>query len=79
MRIPVLLNMRVHGLLDVPRMRTAGDSMLCCKCSSIVTFSLIGVLSLLLPTCTHQHTNLCKDAPSGDAASSDDCLMRLPK
>ena len=30
--------------------------MLCSKCSSIVTFSLIGADSLLLPTCKEQHT-----------------------
>ena len=51
-----LLHIKVHSVLDIPRMRTAGDSMLCCKCSSIVTFSLIGAVSLLLPTCKDQHT-----------------------
>ena len=52
---PMLLHTRLQDLLDVPRIRTAGDSMLCCKCSSIVTFSLIGAVSLLLPTCKIQH------------------------
>ena len=55
---PMLLHVRVHHMLDVPRIRTAGDSMLCCRCSSIVTFSLIGAVSLLLPTCKDQHTIL---------------------
>lgn len=45
-----------------PRMRTAGDSMLCCRCSSIVMFSHVCWLAAmpLPPTCRHycilQHT-----------------------
>ena len=43
------------GVSSIPRMRTAGDSMLSCKCSSMVILSDRGSLAerSWLPSCTH--------------------------